>query len=125
MRYFDYPENKAAWEKELAELRKEKQRRAAGIQSEPENELSDEMISEKAAVREEKSRAVREPVDSFDFDEPVDSLGFDEPEFEAADSYRVRITYAELLMEEKMAIERKNMALSRSKEIQKEVAREL
>lgn len=89
MSYFDNPERRAAWEKELAALKQEKEARRSGV----------------FAANEEKAPEVSRTVT-------------------AAEPYRVRINYAQLLVEENMA----KAAVTQhtpQRELQREVQREM
>ncbi len=45
MAYFDSPKNRAMWNKELKQLREEKERRAAGIMPEPAEDMTEKGMS--------------------------------------------------------------------------------
>ncbi len=89
MSYFDKPERRAAWEKELAALKQEKEARRSSV------------FAAKAEKAPEVSRTMI-----------------------AAGPYRVKINYAQLLVEENMA----KAAVTQhtpQRELQKEVQREM
>lgn len=95
MSYFDDPKNKAAWDKELAALKKEKEAR----------------ISRMAAAGEKQERSMHEP--AFESERDIS----DTPT-------REKITYAQLLMEESMAIQAKKSTTAQ-RTLQKEASLEM
>lgn len=98
MSYFDDPKKKAAWDKELNALKQEKAARA-----------------NKAAT----TRNAPSAENSLDMAQELDNSAI----FESAPA-RVRISYAQLLIEENMAIqEKKSMAAEHT--LQKEVSFEM
>lgn len=111
MSYFDDPKHKAAWDKELSALKKEKERRkAAGITGEAtfdDKELSTQLDSAEKSGRQAAER-YSEIDDAMDFGGEI----------------RQRMTYAELVAEENMAHNTRKTSAPQ-KTMQKEASREL
>lgn len=111
MSYFDDPKHKAAWDKELSALKKEKERRKAeGITGEA--TFDDKEISAQLDSAEKRGKQAAERYSELD-----DALS-------VGGEIRQRMTYAELVAEENMAHNTRKTSAPQ-KTMQKEASREL
>ncbi len=128
MGYFDDPQHKAQWEKELSELRMEKARVKAGLP--PVSEQAERAVSkniEKTAPEsrldfEDTTEIAAEETTFYRSDEREER---DEPRFRENGTYRVKTNFRELLREENMEQPIKLTQKPRELERQKEVSHEL
>lgn len=128
MGYFDNPQHKAQWEKELSELRMEKARVKAGLP--PVSEQAERAVSkniEKTAPEsrldfEDTTEIAAEETTFYRSDEREER---DEPRFHENGTYRVKTNFRELLREENMEQPIKLTQKPRELERQKEVSHEL
>lgn len=128
MGYFDNPQHKAQWEKELSELRMEKARVKAGLP--PVSEQAERAVSkniEKTAPEsrldfEDTTEIAAEETTFYRSDEREER---DEPRFRENGTYRVKTNFRELLREENMEQPIKLTQKPRELERQKEVSHEL
>lgn len=128
MGYFDDPQHKAQWEKELSELRMEKARVKAGLPP----------VSEQAERTASKNFEKTAPESRLDFEDTTEIAAEettfyrsderearDEPRFRENGTYRVKTNFRELLREENMEQPIKLTQKPRELERQKEVSHEL
>ena len=128
MGYFDDPQHKAQWEKELSELRMEKARVKAGLPP----------VSEQAERTASKNFEKNAPESRLDFEDTTEIAAEettfyrsderearDEPRFRENGTYRVKTNFRELLREENMEQPIKLTQKPRELERQKEVSHEL
>lgn len=128
MGYFDDPQHKAQWEKELSELRMEKARVKAGLPP----------VSEQAERTASKNIEKTAPESRLDFEDTTEIAAEettfyrsderearDEPRFRENGTYRVKTNFRELLREENMEQPIKLTQKPRELERQKEVSHEL
>lgn len=128
MGYFDDPQHKAQWEKELSELRMEKARVKAGLP--PVSEQAERAVSKNIEKTAPESRLDFEDTTEIAAEETTfyrsdEREAHDEPHFRENGTYRVKTNFRELLREENMEQPIKLTQKPRELERQKEVSHEL